>query len=206
MTITTERELQRVSHLVLRQPRPAPTLPRKPAGMSKQEWRLEKQRLRDAGQTLVKGVEEHVQLRERWSHKANGTAETHEHATASAAREGALLRLVRSGAIDAHQLAAAEKIAEAFAAITAEVTVRTAKWGDRHLGGSPNAAEAVPIAAVIQQRTYKRWREETGIYTRMVLAIVVDDVPVTIAARRWRLSNRKARSILILALDRWQRC
>ncbi|WP_230630667.1 hypothetical protein [Sphingomonas sp. Leaf37] len=206
MTITTERELQRVSHLVLGRPRPAPALPRKPAGMSKQEWKVEKQRLRDAGQQLVDGVEEHVQLQERWSHKANGTAETHEHAAVSAGREGALLRLVRTGAIDAHQLAAAEKIAEAFAAITAEVTVRTARWGDRNPGGGPNAAEAVPIAAVIQQRTYQRWREATGVHAPMVLAIVVDDVAVTAAARRWRLSNRRARSILVTALDRWQRC
>lgn len=175
MTITTERELQRVSHLVLGQPRPAPALPRKPAGMSKQEWKLEKQRLRDAGMQLVEGVEEHVQLRERWSHKANGTAETHEHAAVSAGREGALARLVQSGAIDAHQLAAAEKIAEAFASITAEVAVRTAKWGQRNPGGGPNAAETVPIAAVIRERTYTRWREETGVYAPMVLAIVVDD-------------------------------
>jgi hypothetical protein len=206
MTITTKRELQRVSHLVLGQPRPAPALPSKPAGMSKQEWKVEKQRLRDAGMQLVKGVEEHVQLRERWSHKANGTAETHEHAAISAGREGALARLVHSGAIDAHQLAAAEKIAEAFASITAEVAVRTAKWGARGSSGGPNAASHVPIAAVIRERTYTRWREETGIYAPMVLAIVVDDIPVTTAARVWRIANRKARSILVAALDRWQRC
>lgn len=206
MTITTERELQRVSHLVLGQPRPPVVLPRKPVGLSKQEWKVEKQRLRDAGRPLVEGVEQYVQLREDWSHKANATPETLEHAAATAGREGALLRLVRTGAIDAHQLAAAEKIAEAFAAITAEVTVRTAKWGDRNPGGGPNAAEAVPIAAVIQQRTYQRWREETGAHAPMVLAIVVDDMAVTAAARRWRLSNRRARSILITALDRWQRC
>lgn len=206
MSITTERERQRVSHLVFGRPRPPAILPRKPEGMSRLEWKVEKQRLRDAGCALADGVEEHVQLRERWSHKAKATPETLEHAAVSAGRAGVLLRLVRTGAIDAHQLAAAERIAEAFAAITAEVTVRTAKWGDRNPGGGPNAAEAVPIAAVIQQRTYQRWREETGVHAPMVLAIVVDDMAVTTAARRWRLSDRKARGILIAALDRWQRC
>ncbi|MEG8025064.1 hypothetical protein QP162_12695 [Sphingomonas aurantiaca] len=53
--------------------------------------------------TLVPGIEERVQLRERWSHKTNGTAETHEHAAAQARREGSLARLVGTGAIDAHQ-------------------------------------------------------------------------------------------------------
>ena len=49
MSITTERERQRVSHLVFGHPRPPAALPRKPAGMGKLEWKIEKQRLRDAG-------------------------------------------------------------------------------------------------------------------------------------------------------------
>ncbi len=206
MSITTERERQRVSHLVFGRPRPPAALPRKPAGMGKLEWKIEKQRLRDAGRELADGIEQQVQLRERWSHRTKATPETLEQAASTANRAGALLRLVRSGAIDAHQLAAAERIAAAYAAITAEVTVRTATWGDRNPGGGRDAAAAVPIAAVIQQRAYHRWREETGVYAPMVLAIVVDDMAVTAAARRWRLSDRKARGILIAALDRWQRC
>ena len=38
--------------------------------------------------------------------------------------------------------AAAERIAAAYAAINAEVTVRTAQWGDRNPGGGPDAAAA----------------------------------------------------------------
>lgn len=206
MSITTERELQRVSHLVLGQARPPADLPRKPAGMSKQEWKVEKQRLRDAGRRLVDGVEEHVQLRERWSHKNQGTPETHERAAAEARREGALARLVATGAIDAHQLAAAQEINEAYAAITAEVTVRVARLEPRGSGGGPNAASAAPIAAVIRERAYQRWRDDVGVHGPMLLAIIVDDMAITSAARRWRLSNRRARAVLVAALDRWKRC
>jgi hypothetical protein len=206
MTITTDRERQRFTHLVLGKPRPPAVVPSKPAGISKQEWKLARQRLRDAGTALKEGVEAHVQLRERWSHKANGTPETHEHALVEAKREGVLVRLVATGAIDAHQLAAAEGIAEAYASITAEVTVRTARWGQRSPGGGPNAASVAPIAAVLRERAYQAWRVEVGVHAPMLLAIIVDDVALTVAARRWRMSNRRARTILISALDSWRRC
>ena len=78
-----ERERQRVAHLVLGEPRP------KPKGAN----RLKKGKT-PAIVTLEPGIEERVQLRERWSHKTNGTAETHEHAAVQARREGALARLV----------------------------------------------------------------------------------------------------------------
>jgi hypothetical protein len=39
----------------------------------------------------------------------------------------------------------------------------------------------------------------------MLLSIIVDDVGLTIAARRWRLSNRRTRSVLTAALDAWRR-
>ena len=204
MTITTDRERQRVAHLVLGQPRPPAILPRKPAGMGKLEWKIEKQRLRDAGGQLVDGVEEHVQLRERWSHKASGTAETHEQAAIQRTREGALARLVRTGALDAHQLAAAEGIATAFASITADVAVRTAKLEPRGSGGGPDAASAAPIAAVMRERAYQRWREEVGSHGPMLLAIIIDDLALTTAAKRWRLSIRRARAVLVAGLNAWR--
>lgn len=204
MTITTDRERQRVAHLVLRRPRPPAILPRKPAGMGKAEWKILKQRLRDAGGQLVDGVEEHVQLQERWSHKASGTAETHEQAARQRNREGSLARLVRTGALDAHQLAAAEAIATAFASITADVAVRTAKLEPRGSGGGPDAASAAPIAAVMRERAYQRWRENVGANAPMLLAIIVDDMALTTAAKRWRMSNRRARSVLAAGLNAWR--
>lgn len=192
---SAEREQQRVAHLVLGEPRP------KPKGANRRK------KGKVAGTViLAPGIEERVQLRERWSHKANGTAETHEHAAVHARREGALARLVATGAIDAHQLAAADQIAEAYRSITAEVAVRTANLAPRSSGGGPHSASAVPIAAVIRERAYSRWREAVGAHGAMLLAVIVDDMALTTAARTWRLSNRRARSILAAALDGWKRC
>jgi hypothetical protein len=100
VTDAAERERQRVAHLVLGQPRP------RPPGANRRRKGKVPPRIE-----LAPGIEERVALRERWSHKSHGTAETHEHAAAEARREGALARLVATGSIDAHQLAAAHMIA-----------------------------------------------------------------------------------------------
>lgn len=188
-----EREQQRVAHLVLGQPRPRAGANRVRKGKA------------PATIPLAAGIEERVALRERWSQKAQGTPETHEHAACEARREGALARLVTTGAIDGHQLAAAEKIQEAYRSIVADVSVRTAKLEPRGSGGGPDAASAERISAVIRERNYTQWRERVGPHGAMLLAIIVDDVGLTAAARRWRLSNRKARAILVAALDSWGR-
>ena len=197
------REQQRIAHLVLGAPRPTPEMPRKPKGISKLEWRAMKERVRQEGTRLAPGIEERVALHEAWRGIA-GTPETNEHAVAAASREGALARLVQTGALDAHQLAAAQDIATAYDLITAEVAVRTAKL-ERSTGGGPNAASAAPIGRVLLERAYTRWRADVAPHADMLLAIIVDDLALTAAARRWRMSNRRARSVLVLALDRWRR-
>lgn len=188
-----EIEAQRFAHLVLGRARPKPGRNRSRKGRA------------DAVVRLAPGIEEAVQLRERWSHKAHGTPETHENHALASRREGSIARLASTGAIDAHQLAAAQEIAAAHEAIVAEVAVRTAKLEPRGTGGGPLAASAAPIAAVIRERAYSQWREAIGANGPMLLAIIIDDMPLTRAARRWRKSNRTARGILITALDRWRR-
>lgn len=197
------REEQRIAHLVLGAPRPEVTLPKRPKGLSRLEWRGMKERLRRDSVTLAPGIEERVALHEAWRGIA-GTPETLEHVAIATRREGSLARLARSGAIDAHQLAAAQDIATAYEFITADVAVRTAKL-ERGGGGGPNAADAEPIARVILERSYTQWRNDVAPHADMLLAIIVEDIGLTIAARRWRLSTRRARSILVLALDRWRR-
>ncbi len=197
-----ERERQRVAHLVLGQPRPTPAIPKKPEGLSKLEWKVTKARLRNEGVRLAPGIEERVALREAWRGIA-GTPETKERAAGAARREGALARLVQTGAIDAHQKAAADDIAGAYALIIADVSVRTAKY-ERSTGGGPNAAAAAPIGRVLLERSYTRWRAGVAPHADMLLAIIVDDLSITVAARRWRMSNRRARLILVAALDSWR--
>lgn len=200
---STEYEKQRVAHLVLGEPRPAPEMPPKPKGISKIEWKAAKERLRQKGAKLAEGIEQRVALQEAWRGIA-GTPETNEHAVRVASREGALARLVQSGALDHHQLAAAEAIATAYDLITADVAVRTAKL-ERSTGGGPDAAAAVSLRRVILERAYTQWRADVAPHADMLLAIIVDDVSLTAAARRWRMSTRRARSTLAQALDRWQR-
>lgn len=218
------REAQRVAHLVLGQPRP----------------KAKRRNKRDGAPVVLSpGIEEAVLLREAWSHKANGTPETHaRHAEAAtrdlalarlaaaqlvasgvidaqqpatnqrraktATREGALARLAETGAIDAHQLAAAQEIVAAHESLTADVAVRTARW-ERGSGGGPNAASFEPIARVLREMAYTRWRAAVGANGAMLLAVIVDDVGITIAARRWRMSNRRATAVLVAALDGWRR-
>lgn len=187
-----EREQQRIAHLVLGAPRPRRKLTAK------------RKKTKAPIIRLAPGIEERVQLREDWSHK-QGTPETHAHAAAIAALDGTLGRLLRSGAIDAHQAAAAELIVAAHQRITADVAVRTAKLEPRGSGGGPNAASAERIAAVILERRYTEWRERVGPFAGMMLAIIVDGLPLGAAARRWRMSDRRARSLLVDALNQWGR-
>ncbi|KQN77865.1 hypothetical protein [Sphingomonas sp. Leaf62] len=191
---TTERERQRFEHLVLGRPRPKPGRNKARKGKVPPVVRL------------APGIEEIVQLREDYSHKAQGTPETHHHHAVASRRVGSLARLVASGAIDAHQLAAAQDIAAAYEATVADVAVRIASYEVRGTGGGPLAASAEPIAAVIRERAYDSWRKAVGVHGQMLLAIIVDDMALTTAAQRWRMSNRRARGVLTTALDRWKRC
>ncbi|WP_294302741.1 hypothetical protein [uncultured Sphingomonas sp.] len=205
MTMTVpaaEYERQRVAHLVLEAPRPAPPELKKPEGMAKSAWKIERRRLRDKGVQLAAGIEEQVALREEWR-GIEGTPQTLQHAQALNSRPGALARLVATGALDTHQLAAAEEIALAYSRTVADVAVRTARY-DRAGGGRKDAA-GEGIAAAFLDLAYTQWRAAVGADAAMLLAIIVDDIPVTAAARRYRMSNRRARATLVLALDRWRR-
>jgi len=188
-----DRERQRVEHLVLGRPRPKPGRNKARKGKVAPIVRL------------APGIEEAVLLREDWAHKANGTAATHEHAAVEARREGSLARLVATGALDIHQLAAAQEIIEAYRSVTADVAVRTADLEPRCSGGGPDSASAARIGAVLREEAYGRWRRAIGSDGAMLLAIIVDDMALTTAARRWRKSNRTTRAILIRALDGWRR-
>ena len=79
-----ERERQRVAHLVHGAPRPKAGANRRKKGKAPTTI------------VLAPGIEERVQLRERWSQKAQGTAETHEHVALEAKREGALAAMFRT--------------------------------------------------------------------------------------------------------------
>lgn len=145
----------------------------------------------------------HAAAQTRWSHKRNGTPETHEHA--SRVRQGALARLYMSGAIDAEQLAAGAEIAAAAALIMREVDVRTANYEPRVTSGRDGHAFHEALGRVWVEVAYSRWRAELGVLAPIVLSIVIDDLGLVAAAARHHVSARKARAVMIDGLQRWIR-
>jgi hypothetical protein len=163
-------------------------------------------------------------------HKRNGTAAT--HAGAVQVRQGALARLHHSGTLSADQLAWALEIAAEHERIDAEVGMASMKWGVRVDIGSQSNRAFESLGRVRRAQAYKRWwsglidlcREFVG--TRhvvadndgtadlpcvtasaqaaaQVLAMIVDDLGVTWAAKRLRIGMRKMRKILEEALNLW---
>lgn len=196
-------EQQRVEHLVLGRPRPAPVLAR-PAGMPRQQWKHERKRLMAEGQRLAPGIEEAVQRRERFS--GPGTPETHERIAQQ--REGALRRLYLSGAIDAEQLNSAVEIAAVSERIGADVGIRTASLETR-IDNPGWRAEPVFVEGLTRVRhevAYTRWRwlvSRMGPLNAVLDMIVGEPIGFTVAAKRYGMHNRRAKRLLIDALDLW---
>jgi len=142
-----------------------------------------------------------------WSHKHHGTAATHEHATRQ--RRGALARLHASGAISIEQLGWALEIASVAEAIGMDVSVRTMSLEtrvDQSRSGDGGFFES--LGRVRREVAYTRWREALpriagGGSIAPILAMVIEDIGVTVAAKRWRMHNRRAKKILLDALDLW---
>jgi hypothetical protein len=200
---TTEREQQRFAHLVLDRPRPAPDVGKKPKGLSKLEWRAEKARRLTGGRTLSDGIEQRVALIERFGGK-QGTVETIAHLEARTRRAGAIARLYQSGAIDADQLAAADKIATTWRAVTLDTPYRTASWETRTGGGGAGGDGAeLPLLHTADGRYALEWWLRAIEQPEAMLAIVARDVALTVAAHRHALSVPRTRTLLRAALSIW---
>ncbi len=141
-------------------------------------------------------------LLDRWSHKNQGTPETHEHA--SQRNQGALARLYQSGAIDAEQLAAAVDIATVAERISADVTVRTASLEARvDVTRMGDGSFYERLGQVRREAAYTRWRGLLPQRGPVLEMLTGDQVGFTIVARRYRMHNRRAKQLLIDALDLW---
>jgi hypothetical protein len=140
-------------------------------------------------------------VRAAFGHKRNGTPET--HARAARVRQGALARLYESGAIDANQLAAAVSIAAVHARITGDVMIGTVSYETR-VDTSQRYEELVfeKLGAVRAEVTYTRWRQAIA-DPAVVLAMVIDDIGVNEAARRFGMRRERAKQLLARALDLW---
>lgn len=145
---------------------------------------------------------ERRQAKRDFGHKRHGTVET--HAKAARQQEGALARLYWSGAVSADQLAWAEEILAEYRRVTADVEIPTASLETR-VDCSARSEQRFfeTLGAARRAIAYSRWRHELRSAAKVVLAIIVDDIGIVEAARRHQMGHRKARKMLIDALDLW---
>jgi hypothetical protein len=136
-----------------------------------------------------------------WRHKREGTPETHEKAARTV--QGALSRLYMGGAIDADQLACAAAIARVHAQIVRDVVPATVSLETRvDQSGRGDGAFYEALGRVRAEVAYSWWRgslQKPGV----VLAMIAEDVGVSVAARRFGMRSATAKALLIDALDRW---
>lgn len=152
---------------------------------------------------LTPEVEQVVAQREAYGHRA-GTPET--YVKAAATRQGALARLYKKGSIDGHQLASAEQIAVIAERLGAGVSLRTMSMETR-VDRTPMFDTRIreSLGAVRAEMAYTRWRGALGVFCAPALEMIVEDRGVTIVAKRYGIHVRRARALLIDALDMWAR-
>ena len=197
----SEKERQRVAHLVLQIKRPTLKVT-----VGRRGGR-HKPKLVDQPAPLVPEIERAVALRETWSHKNAGTPETYEHAARK--QQGALARLFQSGAIDRGQLASAEQISRIYDSIASAVAIGTASLETRVDGGKAPGDRHVELFAQVRgELAYTRWRTMSSAIgpVSALLEMIVEDVGLTEVARRYRMHNRRVRQLLVDALNLWPRC
>lgn len=145
-----------------------------------------------------------ARTRKDWGRNASGTPET--HAKAAVTRQGAIARLFEAGDIDAVQLSAAVSIAATHARITGDVTVSTVSFETRvDQSGRGDVRIFEKLGTVRAEVAYSNWRRSLD-KPALVFSIVIDDIGISVAAKRFGMRNTRAKKILIDALDLWQQC
>jgi hypothetical protein len=163
------------------------------------DWRARHPQIAAQERALRKG---RAEILANWKHKNEGTAETHEQA--SRRNQGALASLYKNGSIDAEQLASAVEIAIVAERIGADVAVRTASLETRvdvtRLG---DGSFFERLSQVRREMAYTRWRARLAQPAPVLEMLVGEPVGFTIVAARHGMHNRKAKRLLIAALDLW---
>lgn len=198
-----KREAQRIDHLVLGLDRPM-LIPVRPAGMSRQDWKIERRRQLAIGAQLEPDIERAMQVRERWSGK-QANPETLEHAANT--HDGALAQLHANGTIDSEQLEWTAQISNVHRSIEADVAVKVASFEARVDQSSRSGAVGERIHRVRMHHAYGIWREMIPAPKALVLDMIVGDaIGYTVAATRHRVHKRKSKRLLLEAIQRWPMC
>ncbi len=138
-----------------------------------------------------------------FSHKREGSWQTHFHA--SRTREGALVRFYMAGHINADQLADANEIASVTERIQREVGCGIVNYEPR-IDRSMNVPTVLieGIRWVRLEMAYGWWRVRAPKPIAAVLDMLAGDpMAYSTAAKIHRIHKRKARRILIDAIDLW---
>lgn len=146
-------------------------------------------------------------LLERWSHKNEGTPETHERISAipERRRQWPLDRMHAAGKIsDGEHLAACE-IADVIEMIERQVGVRCASLEARvDYSGSARDQLLESIGRIRLEVAYRMWRRTLPKPPRLILDMITSTQSYVGIARAYRTPWRRARTMLISALRRWE--
>lgn len=147
---------------------------------------------------------ERADMLKRWSHKREGTAETHEAHRRQ--RAGAIARLHASGFLSDDELAWSQEIAAAAERIMADAGVRTASLETRVDTSRHGDAFHEALFSVWMEMAYSRWRAQLlPAVATMALDMIVRDIGLTQAAAARGMHKRRARRLLVEALHHWAR-
>lgn len=154
---------------------------------------------RAAGERALRQAQ--AKLGPDWRHKREGTAETHEKASRTV--QGALARLFMAGAIDQHELGWAGEIAAVHARIVRDVVPATVSLETRvDAGRSGDAVFFEALGRVRAEIAYTAWRAALN-KPGVVLAMIVDDMAISAAAKIHGMRTATARAMLVAALNAW---
>lgn len=146
-----------------------------------------------------------AELAERYGHKP-GTPETYAalEAIGPSRMQSPIGRMYESGALSDEQYNAADEIATVAEMIERAVSVRGASLEARvDNSGASRDLLIESLGRVRLEMTYSAWRARLPMPRRMVLQMVLTNQPLTSTARAFKVPWRKARVMLIDALDRW---
>ena len=144
----------------------------------------------------------HRQARKDFPRGIDGTPETRHKARRT--RQGALSRLYTGGSITIDQLAAAGEIVSVHERLTGDVRLGTVSLETRvDQSRHGDGAFFERLGAVRAEVAYTAWRARLEA-AEPVLAMIVDDVGVSVAARHFRMRNARAKAMLCSALDLWR--
>lgn len=145
----------------------------------------------------------HQKILNDWSHKNDGTPETHEKA--SKTRQGNIASLFENGHIGKEELAAAEAIYAAWEIIARDVSIRGVSYSPR-IDNQSSARDVLVegIRRIRMEVAYSFWRKNIPQPQAMILDMLTGDrISYSTAAKRYGMHKRKTLPLLLSSISLW---